>query len=662
MKQPFADRSLLTASRPLSDRATASFLALLLFGIYLLSFNGRITSSDGLAMFAVTESVVKRGDLTTDQMWTFFGTKSIAAPDGEVYSKYGYGASLFALPFYALAFYLPFSGLMQVTLLSSAVAVALTAALVYLALRRLSFSPLIAVTSALLFGLATPAWVYAKEFWSEPFTALTLFAAFYFLLCYRSRPSDRDALLAGFWLGLAIAVRTTNVLLVPLYAVYAFGLTSTNHAPQNRAPRIQTRRLLVFFVPILLFILSVLLYNWIRFQNPLTTGYRPDETFSNNILLGAYGLLFSPGKGLFVYAPFLAALPFGVWQFKKRFRPELGLILFLFATYLILFSAWYYWWGGTNWAARFLVPTLPFLALLCAPLVELLLALNTLRSPSRLASLPFTPHASRVTSPVHSLQSPVSGLWSRVLLLIFLALVLLSVLNELAGVTVNSLTYRLRALNLSPNADWDTIFSPALSPLIGHWQTLKPTNLDVAWVRATPDAIQVDWLAVGLVLFFILCCAERLVRALSRDRIRLQSILWVTVLAALVTVSVLIRAADDPRLASSPGYAALLQTLQQQSNPRDVLVLNDDANARYFFNANRARVKWYGLARDPARWDEITQRVMASRLEQTPRVWFAYDDTVDAPNPMRDWFKANGDLLQSLEFGDGVHLVLYSAR
>ena len=114
-----------------TDRTIALFLALLLFGVYLLSFNGRITSSDGLSMFAVTESFVKRGEFSTDQMWTFFGTKSQAARDGEVYSKYGYGTSLFAALFYLLALLIPVAGLMQVILFASAVATALTVVLLY---------------------------------------------------------------------------------------------------------------------------------------------------------------------------------------------------------------------------------------------------------------------------------------------------------------------------------------------------------------------------------------------------------------------------------------------------------------------------------------------------------------------------------------------------
>jgi len=617
-------------ARHSSDATIALFLALLLLGVYLLSFNGRITSSDGLSMFAVTESLVKRGDVSTDQMWTFFGTKSAAAPNGEVYSKYGYGASLFAAPLYALALYVPFSGLMQVTLLSSAIAVALTGALVYLAARQLRFAPSVAVIVALLFGLATPAWVYAKEFWSEPFAALTLFAAFYFLLRYRAEWKTRDALFAGILLGLAIAARTTNILLAPLYALYAF-IEIDSRARGNLPFRIRWRAAGIFLFPILLFALSILFYNYLRFQNPFTTGYRADEDFSNNILLGAYGLLFSPGKGLLVYAPFLAALPFGIWRFSKTHRRELAFSFILFAFYLILFSAWYYWWGGTNWAARFLVPTLPFLALLCAPLVKLLF-------------------------------EPRTGFSFYLLRGVFIALVVISFSNELAGVSVNSLAYRLRATNLSSNADWDSIFSPALSPLLGHWQTLKPTNFDVAWLRATPDSMQVDWLVVAFTLLFILFCAWMLVQLGRGKKFARAIALGALVAAAALTLFSLARYTDDPRLGGNVGYVELSQTLIRQARAEDVLLLNDDAQARFFFNTNRARLKWYGLSRDPARWDAPTQALVTRLGQAYARVWFAYDDAVDAPNPMRDWLEANWRAVQRMPFADGVTLVLYAPR
>lgn len=614
--------------------AVALWLALVLFGIYLFSFSGNIISSDGLSMFAVTDSFVKRSDLSTDQMFTFFATKSAPAPGGEVYSKYGYGTSLFAAPFYLLALSLPFAGLIQLTVLSSAVAVVLAGALVYLAAQQLNFSHTVSVLAALLFGLATPAWVYGKEFWSESFALLTLFGAFYFLLVARAeggmtpprhgirRGGVIPPAFAGILLGLAIAVRTTNVLLVPLYATYAF--VSFNPL------QIRWRGLAVFLLPVVLSSVSVLAYNALRFGNPLTTGYRADETFSNPILLGAYGLLFSPGKGLMVYAPFFAALPFGIWQFYGRFRREM-LFSFLFvAFHLLLFSAWYYWWGGTNWAARFLVPTLPFLVLLCAPLLELILSSPDKKRPAYIG-----------------------------LTVVFALLVLSSFINELAGVSINSLTYRLHTLGLSSNPDWDAIFVPALSPLIGSWQIFQAKNLDFAWMRPASDTAQFDWIVIALTITFLALCIWGFIQSLHGKTLA-RGILVLTLFAAVaLSLFSVWRYADDPRLNDNKGYQSLVTTLISQASPDDVLILNDDAHARYFFNANRAVLKWYGLSRDPARWDAATQQVIANQIQQHPRVWFAYDDAVTAPNPMRDWFQANEKAIQYFDFNNGVHLVLF---
>jgi Gpi18-like mannosyltransferase len=195
-------------------------------------------------------------------------------------------------------------------LLSVAVVTSLAGALVFLSARRLNFSRGVSAAVALLFGLATPAWVYAKEFWSEPFALFTLLATFYVLLSFRAEAHEQDALLAGATLGLAIAARLTNVVLVPLFAWYA--LRNVTRDPRAR------RALGAFMLPVALALASIALYNFARFGNPFRTGYRADETFSNPLLLGLYGLLFSPGKGLFVYVPFLAALPWSAAVFLRR--------------------------------------------------------------------------------------------------------------------------------------------------------------------------------------------------------------------------------------------------------------------------------------------------------------------------------------------------------
>jgi hypothetical protein len=248
------------------------------------------------------------------------------------------------------------------------------------------------------------------------------------------------------------------------------------------------------------------------------------------------------------------------------------------------------------------------------------------------------------------------------LALLFWLLAVVSVVNEAAGVSINSLTYRLAALKLSANADWDTIFQPVLSPLLGHWQVWKPANLEFAWLRAAPDDVQVDWLALGLTLAIILFALYMVWQAWHGHSIPHILMRINIVLVLGLAGIVMARYAGDPRLGGNEGYRQMVAIIEKQADPRDVLILNDDAQARYLLNLNRAPLQWYGLSRDPARWDPATQALVQRLAARYGQVWFAYDDAVDAPNPMRDWLQANLKLVQVLDLTSGVHLAQYHSQ
>ncbi len=635
-----------------SETSIAAWLALLLFGVYLLTFSGRIPSYDGMSMFSVTESVVKRGELNTDQFWTTFKARDELAGDLESYAKYGFGTSLFAVPLYALALALPGVGLVQTTVLTSGIVVALTGGLLFLAARRLGYGRGVSVAVALLFGLATPAWVYARQFWSEPYSLFTLFAAWYALMRYRDKGNSRDALWAGLALGLAVAVRVTNAALVPFFAWYGFG-------DRWRAP--QSRRGMLWFAGMLaLAALAVGWYDWVRFGHPLATGYRADEGFDNPILYGLYGLLFSPGKGLCVYVPFLAALPWSMAMLASRARRELILILSVAAVYLAIFSTWYYWWDGTNWSARFLVPTLPFLTLAIAPAVEL--AASAFRQRAR---VPFA--------------------------VVFGLLCVAAFGLQILGVSIPSLNYWLRMYRL-PMSPVRVLFMPDLAPFVVYFDMFRPRVLDFAWVQVSNGTIvTIDWLPIMGAAAFIALCAAMLWRAvrcqglLTADSHSFEPVLdphldrvvvprgslwdnhpWLAPTAVFVLVAVLAlfslyRYRGDYRQGGLDGYRELLGTLARESQSSDVMVLDNDLFAPFFLNENRARIRWYGLSRDPAQWDESTRTLLTRLAHSYPRVWFAYDDAAAPPDdPARDWLEQSLRVVDRRDFGDGVHLTLYA--
>lgn len=630
----------LPRGRERADSTIAACLALFLFSIYLLSFSGQLYSQDSMSMFSVTESLVKRGEFNTDQLWTLFKARDELAADGESYAKYGYGASLFAAPLYALALALPGLGLVQTALLSSAVVIALTGALLFLSARRLRYSRAVSLAAALLFGLATPAWVYAKQLWSEPFGLFTLFAAFYFLLRFRQEGSGRDALVAGVALGLAVATRLTNVLLVPFFLLYGFARVLKD---------VRVRRGLVLFAAALALLgLSVAWYDWVRYGSPLLTGYRADEQFNTPLLLGLYGLLFSPGKGLFVYVPFLAVLAWAGGAFHRRARAEALLFLAVSVVYLVVFSTWYYWWGGTNWSPRFLVPLLPFLVLATAPALELI------ESERRAAGRAYAAFTVLVG-----------------------VLVLFSFVIELLGITIPSLAYRLALLKVSSQPDADAIFRPLSSPLVGAWSLIKPRALDLAWIRHVGPAAEVDWVVVALTVALILLCGGMLVNSYRGGRMATGLVMGAVVLAFGLSLFSMYRYREDERFGGGDGYRAVLQTITAGVQAGDVVILNDDAQAPFLFNEDRARTRWYGLSRDPAQWDAATRALLERICGQYARIWFISDDSAATqPDPTRAWLEQSAGQGGALpiaargtcrlqkaaqsDFQDGVHLTLYA--
>ena len=113
------------------------------------------------------------------------------------------------------------------------------------------------------------------------------------------------------------------------------------------------------------------LYNFARFGSVLATGYNTAEgtglDFGTNPLVGLYGLLLSPGRGAFLFAPPLIAAFWAANRFRDR-QPRFAVALtLLILPWLIVHACWRDWNAGWGWGPRYLLPLLP-LALL--PLAE----------------------------------------------------------------------------------------------------------------------------------------------------------------------------------------------------------------------------------------------------------------------------------------------------
>ena len=105
--------------------------------------------------------------------------------------------------------------------------------------------------------------------------------------------------------------------------------------------------------------------SWLRRGGPFVTGYegnRGAETvlpfssqpgFSYPFVLGILSILFSFGKGVFLFAPGLLLVPRRIAERAGAARAALMLWSLFLAGLVAVYSKWWAWYGGVFWGPRF---------------------------------------------------------------------------------------------------------------------------------------------------------------------------------------------------------------------------------------------------------------------------------------------------------------------
>jgi hypothetical protein len=137
-------------------------------------------------MLAVTRSLLERGDVA---VVVEDGAPVVAlrpGRDGNVYSPYGILPSLLAIPLHLLGTIIAHTGSsadyasrFTVTMLNGLLTAA-TCAVIARWAQQLGATIGWSLVLALIYGLSTFAWVYARTFFSEPLAALLLLSATYY--------------------------------------------------------------------------------------------------------------------------------------------------------------------------------------------------------------------------------------------------------------------------------------------------------------------------------------------------------------------------------------------------------------------------------------------------------------------------------------------------
>jgi hypothetical protein len=311
--------------------------------IYLLTWGGHYTTGDGAHKIAWAKVMLFGRSAT-----------SLTPEPNGVYSKYGIGNSLIAMPpLLASSFIFKHTGIHCEAALYTLIFVANGALLLALiAYYLLHFYDIGRVWwTVALIGFATIWWPYTKLDDAEPLVATLLFAGF--VLMRFGRPVVGMLLAASI-----VTFRTDALTLVALLGLWWL---------VEQPTLVTAAKLGLAVLPSLLIVAAA---HYARYHWVVIIGYA-HEGFTTPFLLGLHGILFSSGKSVFLFSPPLILGFLGWKHFRKRLPTRSDALLFLgvFVVDLLKYSKWWDWSGDDAWGVRFMIPAV---VLMCIPAVEVL--------------------------------------------------------------------------------------------------------------------------------------------------------------------------------------------------------------------------------------------------------------------------------------------------
>ena len=231
----------------------------------------------------------------------------------------------------------------------------------FLISRSYSFSIKSSLILVFLFGLSTMTWAYSQTSLNAVPATFFILSGFLFYRKFQLKNSHVNLILTGIFLGLAFLTRNDSILfIIPFFIFILITLSRKNT---------KLKTFFSFVIPTVSSYLISKFFHYIRTgaDNTSSVTSLPNSwtssASSSPYLLQLFGILFSPGAGLFIFSPILIFCFVGFFDFYKKNKFDCLLIITFVSVVITWFAAATYWHGFNGWGPRYLLPLVAFLIL-----------------------------------------------------------------------------------------------------------------------------------------------------------------------------------------------------------------------------------------------------------------------------------------------------------
>ena len=243
---------------------------------------------------------------------------------------------------------------------------AISTAILFAICRTYNFSIKIAITVAFLYGFTTMAWAYSSTALSVILVSMTVLLSFYFYRKFVKNQNFFSLIFCGFSLGASVLVRYDSFIIVVIILVFLIGTILRNKS--------KLKNLTCLLIPLFFCAIIFMGINYIQFGTFLEYGFKTESGYglgsTSPIHVGVFGLLLSPGAGLFIFSPILFTIFVSFFDFYKKDKSSFLIFSAYFVSMLVFFGNLETWHGFVSWGPRYLLPVIPFLLIPLAASIE----------------------------------------------------------------------------------------------------------------------------------------------------------------------------------------------------------------------------------------------------------------------------------------------------